>query len=247
MRPRFGILLALAILLGLVPTLHARPMQSRVIITEVLANPGGTITDANGEWFEIYNALGTPIDLKDWLIHDSAASGLRPYHRIASSLVIPGYGFVVLGNTTNTTNNGGVPVDYAYGNALALANSLDKIRIVAHEPEGAEPWNTITTVVEGQPLPNPAPDSYVIDRVRYSSAAISAQNGISRYLTDVTLDNHSIDGSNWADAAVTEVYGPGGRGTPGAQGSTTLPVELVSFTAALDGRSAARLAWTTAS
>ncbi len=204
-----------------------------IVITEVLVNPGGTITDAYGEWFELHNNTNHPINLQNWFVQDSAASGLRPMHKITASLVIAEHGFVVLGNSTNTTDNGGVTVDYAYtrtdefggtSTSLALANSLDAIRIIA-------------------------PDSVtVIDRVKYAAAAISAQNGISRELKDVTLDNHNMDGANWVAAEVFTVYGPGGRGTPGVAGQTTgmLPVELVAFTATLDGTSA-HLAWSTAS
>ncbi len=195
-----------------------------IVVTEVLVNPGGTITDASGEWFELYNATDHAIDLKDWFVQDSAASGLRPMHKIASSVCVPSHGRVVLGNTTNTTLNGGVTVSYAYGSFLTLANSLDRIRIVA--PDSAT----------------------VIDRVFYATAGISAQNGISRELIDVALDNTSIDGPNWADAAVTSVYGPGGRGTPqnDVGDCASMPVELVGFGAVVDGN-AVVLNWATAS
>ena len=176
-------------------------VQYLLVINEVLANPGGTISDANGEWFEVYNAGTRPVDMQNLVIADSAASGRRPYHLISSSLVVPAGGYVVLGNTTNTTNNGGVTVDYAYGAALALANSLDALKI-------ARVYGT---------------DTLTLDRTQYASAAVSAQNGISRELTNPALDNSNMDGSNWADALVTAVYGPGGRGTPKAQNSTFVP------------------------
>ena len=176
-------------------------LQYLLVINEVLSNPGGTITDANGEWFELYNAGTRPVNLQNLVIADSAASGRRPYHLISASLVVPSGGYVVLGNTTNTTNNGGVTVDYAYGAALALANSLDAVKI-------ARVYGT---------------DTLTIDRTQYASAAVSAQNGISRELKNPALDNGNMDGSNWADALVTAVYGPGGRGTPKAQNSTFTP------------------------
>ena len=176
-------------------------VQPLLVINEVLVNPGGTITDANGEWFEVYNAGSRSVDLQNMVIADSAASGRRPYHLIASSLTVAPGGYVVLGNTTNTTNNGGVTVDYQYGAALQLANSLDAVKI--------------SRVV--------GTDTLTIDRTQYSSAAISAQNGISRELKNPALDNSNMDGSNWADALVTAVYGPGGRGTPKAQNSTFTP------------------------
>ena len=176
-------------------------LQYKLVINEVLSNPGGTILDANGEWFELYNAGTRSVDLQSLVIADSAASGRRPYHLISSSVVVPSGGYVVLGNTTNTTNNGGVPVDYAYGAALQLANSLDAIKV-------ARVYGT---------------DTLTIDRTQYASASVSAQNGISRELTNPALDNSNMDGSNWADALVTAVYGPGGRGTPKAQNSTYTP------------------------
>jgi hypothetical protein len=181
--------------------LLAADVDYDLVINEVLANPGGTISDASGEWFEIYNAGSFTVDLQNLVIADSAASGRRPYHLISSSLTVAPGGYVVLGNTTNTTNNGGVPVDYAYGAALALANSLDALKIAR---------------VVGT-------DTLTLDRTQYASAAVSAQNGVSREMTNPGLDNGNMDGSNWADALVTAVYGPGGRGTPKAQNSTFTP------------------------
>jgi hypothetical protein len=176
-------------------------VQYLLVINELLANPGGTITDASGEWFEVYNAGTLKVNMLNLVIADSAASGRRPYHLISSSLEVPSGGYVTFGNTTNTTNNGGVPIDYAYGSALAFANSLDALKI-------ARVYGT---------------DTLTVDRTQYASAAISAQNGVSRELKNPALDNTNMDGSNWADALVTAVYGPGGRGTPKAQNSTYTP------------------------
>lgn len=176
-------------------------VEYRLVINEMLVNPGGTINDVTGEWIEIYNAGTRPVDLQNLVIADSAASGRRPYHLISSSVVIPAGGYAVLGNSANTTDNGGVAVDYTYGGAMAFANSLDAIKIAR---------------VVGT-------DTLTLDRAQYASAAISAQNGISRELRNPALDNANMDGSNWADALVTSVYGPGGRGTPRAQNSTFTP------------------------
>jgi len=176
-------------------------VQYLLVINEVLVNPGGTITDANGEWFEVHNAGTLDVDLQNLFIADSAASGRRPYHLIASSVVVPSGGYATLGNTTNTTLNGGATVDYAYGSALSLANSLDAVKI-------ARVYGT---------------DTLTIDRTSYLSAAISAQNGVSRELLNPSLDNSNMDGASWAHADVSAVYGNGGRGTPKAQNSTYVP------------------------
>jgi hypothetical protein len=72
-------------------------------------------------------------------------------------------------------------------------------------------------------------DTVTIDRTQYASAAISAQNGISRELINPSLDNSNMDGSNWVDASVSSIYGPGGRGTPKAQNSGFAPVSSRSL------------------
>lgn len=176
-------------------------VQPLLVINELLANPGGTINDFEGEWIEIYNAGTLGVQVQNLVIADSAPSGRRPFHLIATSHVIPSGGYWVIGNNANTTSNGGVPIDYSYGTVIAFANSLDAFKI---------------SRVFGS-------DTLTLDRTQYASAAISAQNGISRELKNPALDNANMDGSNWADASVTAVYGPGGRGTPGAQNSTYTP------------------------
>jgi len=183
-------------------------VQYLLVINEVMANPPAAANPSNpanpdltAEWFELYNAGTRPVNLQNLVIADSAASGRRPYHLISASLVVPSGGYVVLGNSANTSQNGGVTENYSYGGALALANSLDAVKI-------ARVYGT---------------DTLTIDRTQYSNAAISAQDGITRELKNPALDNSNMDGSNWASALVTAVFGTGGRGTPGAQNSTYTP------------------------
>jgi hypothetical protein len=183
-------------------------VQYLLVINEVMVNPPAAANPSNpanpdltAEWFEIYNAGTRKVNLQSLVIADSAASGRRPYHKITASLEVPSGGYVVLGNSTNTTQNGGVAVDYSYGGSLALANSLDAVKIAR---------------VYGS-------DTLTIDRTQYASAATSAQDGITRELKNPALDNSNMDGSNWASALVTAVFGTGGRGTPKAQNSTFTP------------------------
>ena len=177
-------------------------VQYLLVINEVMANPAGTTADQVGEWFELYNAGTREVDLENLVIADSAASGRRPYHVIASSLKVQPGAYVVLGGSTNTTSNLGAPVDYSYGGALSIASSLDAIKISRVYGVG---------------------DTLTIDRTQFANASTSAQDGISRELKNPALDNSNMDGSNWAGASVTAVYGAGGRGTPGAQNSSFIP------------------------
>jgi hypothetical protein len=183
-------------------------VQYLLVVNEMMVNPPSAANplnpanpDATAEWFEVYNAGTRKVNLQHLVIADSAASGRRPYHEISASLEVAPGGYVVLGNSTNTSQNGGVTVDYSYGGALALANSLDAVKI-------ARVYGT---------------DTLTVDRTQYANAAISAQDGVSRELQNPALDNSNMDGSNWASALVTAVFGTGGRGTPKAQNSVYTP------------------------
>jgi hypothetical protein len=185
----------------------ATSVQPLLVINELMANPANynTNPDVGGEWVELYNAGTLPVSLNGLVFADSAASGRRPYNVFnTTDRILPG-AYYVMGNSKNTSTaagaNGGVPVDYAYGAGMAFANSLDAFKI-------ARVYGT---------------DTLTLDRTQYASAATSAQDGISRELKNPALDNSNMDGSNWASALVTAVYGPGGRGTPKAQNSTFTP------------------------
>lgn len=189
--------------------------QVLLVINEILVNPANfnSSPDATGEWFELYNAGAFALDLQNFLINDNSVSGSpgegcydgshchRTPFAVASSLPIAPGGYLVFGNSSNTSNNGGVPVDYQYGAVMAFSNSVDGLRL--RTPA--------------------ATNSLTIDQAYYSSAAISAQDGISRELKNPALDNINFDGSNWASASATAVYGSGGRGTPKAQNSVFTP------------------------
>jgi hypothetical protein len=182
-------------------------IQALLVINELMVNPANynANPDVGGEWVELYNMGSLPVALNGLVFADSAASGRRPYNVFNTSAIIPSGGYFVLGGSSNTSTaagaNGGVPVDYAYGAGMAFANSLDAFKI-------ARVYGT---------------DTLTLDRTQYASAATSAQDGISRELKNPALDNSNMDGSNWASALPTAVYGAGGRGTPKAQNSTFVP------------------------
>ncbi len=66
--------------------------DSDIVITEIMNNPF-VLSDADGEWFEVYNGGGTPVDLNGWTISDLGTNT----HTIAGSAVVPAGGYAVLG------------------------------------------------------------------------------------------------------------------------------------------------------
>ncbi len=98
----------------------AAVLGSQLVINEFMADPSA-VTDANGEWFEIYNRGASAVNIQNYRI----ASGNDATHTITASLSVPAGGYVVLGRNATTSTNGGVTIAYSYGTAITLANTSD--------------------------------------------------------------------------------------------------------------------------
>ena len=92
-----------------------------IVINEIMYD-SSAVTDANGEWFEVYNTTGSEIDLEGCVISDSGTDS----HTIAGSLIVPVNGYAVLARNGNTEENGGVSADYVYL-GFTLGNTDDEI------------------------------------------------------------------------------------------------------------------------
>jgi Secretion system C-terminal sorting domain/Lamin Tail Domain len=159
-----------------------------IIITEIMQNPAA-VADNMGEYFEVYNTTGAPIDMQGWDIVDLTNSGEN--FTIASSLIVPSMGYAVFGVNGVTGTNGGVTVDYVYdGTSTFLGNGSDEISIQC--------------------------SSTVIDEVLWDNGATFPDpSGASMELSTAFLNAASNDvGANWAPA-VSALAG-GDLGTPGA-------------------------------
>lgn len=92
-----------------------------LVITEIMQNPSGS--DTGNEWFEVYNATGSEIDLNGFEISDNGTNS----HTIGSSVVVPAGGYVVLASGSGAVTGG---VDYVYS-GISLANGDDEIILTA--------------------------------------------------------------------------------------------------------------------
>ncbi|WP_422104225.1 HYR domain-containing protein [Winogradskyella sp.] len=102
-------------------TVNVDLATGNLMITEVMQNPDD-VTDANGEYFEVYNNETEPVNLKGWTISDSGTDT----HTIATDLIVAPGGFIVLGINDDPATNGGVEVHYQYS-GIALDNTADEI------------------------------------------------------------------------------------------------------------------------
>ncbi len=156
-----------------------------IVITEIMQNPSA-VSDTNGEYVEVYNSTGSPIDLNGWILSDAGTDT----HTITGSVVVAPGGYAVLGRDANPGTNGGVTVDYQYA-TFFLSNSGDEVILTA-------------------------PSTTIIDQVFYDGGpAFPDPSGASMNLDPTTLNHVDNDtGTNWCVS--TSAYGAGDLGTPGS-------------------------------
>jgi parallel beta-helix repeat protein len=162
------------------------PMGETVImITEIMWNPSMVI-DTQGEWFEVYNAGTTTVDINGWEIKDTGTDS----HIINNGgplTIAPGE-YLVLGINASFLENGGVEVDYEYSN-FNLVNLVSDAIILMNGP-------------------------VTIDIVEYDVGGIwPSPNGASIELLDYTKDNNNA--AFWQATPSSKSYGDGDFGTPG--------------------------------
>lgn len=171
-----------------------------VIITEVMQNPMAAGNDPNGEYFELYNTTGNPIDIANWIIEDDNIT--TENHIItAPSLIIPPNDYIVIGNAA--TPNGGITFDYTYDNDISLGNGTDGIILSCNA-------TTIDQVIwdNGATFPDPTG----------ASMELSIDD-----LNSIDNDN----GANWATAITP--FGSGDLGTPGTVNDNSTVLSVDSF------------------
>jgi hypothetical protein len=117
----------LALILGFLqsPEYHDRflypgvqPTAGQLVISEILADPAA-VTDANGEWFEVYNRAAGALQLGGLSVTIGTGTGT---FTITTALSMPAGAYFVFGRNGDTTVNGNVAMNVVYGN-LALSNA----------------------------------------------------------------------------------------------------------------------------
>ena len=180
-------------------------LRPLLVINEVMPDPT-VVTDANGEWIEIYNRGLDAVDLNGWRL----VSANDAQHTISGTVVIPARGYVVLGRSTDFATNGGVPVAYGYGATVNLNNS-NTDWVALRTPAGAS-----------------------ADSVHWGGGA-NVPSAASRALTSPALDNTIVMGPNWFTSATayngTDKGTPGGP-NDGSAGPTAGPPATVTVSPA---------------
>ncbi|MFL5579903.1 MAG: DNA/RNA non-specific endonuclease, partial [Gemmatimonadaceae bacterium] len=175
-----------------------------LVITEFLANPAGTETER--EWFEVYNAGTTAVNLKSYRFLSGVTATPESF-TVATDVNVPAGGFAVFVSSPTS------PVDPTYGGLPAAVISYKY------------PTNFILNNSNTDWIALKMPDGTLVDSIAYSArtstgtigtpAYTASTEGPSRQVIDPCADNGIVGGTNWFASPTTDSYGAGGRGTPG--------------------------------
>lgn len=114
---------------------------NEIVISEIMANPQ-TVTDMDGEWFEVHNPGDSDVNLLGWQVSD----GKLDHHVVSRPLVVGPGVYAVLARNQNYSSNGNVQVAYEYRN-FVINNRDDTILLYNADDElvdavrtDAAPW-----------------------------------------------------------------------------------------------------------
>lgn len=157
-----------------------------IIITEIMYNPT-SLSDSDGEWFEIYNCSSEEINLYNFsLVRDSSYS-----HIISEEIILlPGEYYVLARSYTATEALN----SYSYGSDLLLPNTGATLAV--YKPGSLTEFGDL------------------IFSVNYGLAEFPVVSGASISLDPGSHNaQNATDGSFWC--AATSIFSSGDSGTPG--------------------------------
>jgi len=103
-----------------------------LVISEVMYNPNPDVDFPLGQWFEVYNPTDQAVTLAGVMIEVLDADGTSGQGVViewGEAPVVPGNGFNVLGAAKPFAENGGVNVDFGYGEGIALPKQGGTLRL----------------------------------------------------------------------------------------------------------------------
>ena len=106
------------------------PVPGDIVLNELMVDPHA-VSDADGEYIELYNNTQNDIDIQGWVLEDHGVD----FHVIENGgpLVIGPGQYVVLARNADPGQNGGFTADYEY-TGFVLQNTTDEV--VLTNPQG---------------------------------------------------------------------------------------------------------------
>ena len=99
-------------------------LPGELVLTEIQKRPIGVVSAA-GEWFEVRNEAGVPVDLRGLGIRNDEGDAVV----VDASVVVQPGDFAVLGTTADPDLNGEVELDHAFGTGLRINNTTGSLEL----------------------------------------------------------------------------------------------------------------------
>ena len=168
-----------------------------LVVSEVMIDPEGT--DTGSEWIEIFNTLGTPLDLKGLTVYVRDTDGTNAKTHAIRAGTVPARGYFVLGDVRSGPNPSWV--NYSYADALgSMGNSRGVVGVKCGTTTLAEFTYTTTAKPQRSRMLNG------IDDPNGTTAAVEA---------------------NYCYTPVGNIYFGGNAGTPGVRNPQCAPEATV--------------------
>ncbi len=160
------------------------PRQGEILITEIMVNPEA-VSDANGEWFEIWNSTDHDLLLNGITLSDAGSN----LHIMASAgkLILPAKSYWVLAKNGDPLINGGVVANYVY-QSFTLSNTSDQVILTSA-------------------------DAALIDQVSYAAGWPVVSGASMELHPDYHSFSGNDQPEHWFPARVP--FGAGDKGSPG--------------------------------
>lgn len=168
---------------------QAVPRQGEILITEIMVNPE-VVSDANGEWFEIWNNSNHDLLLNGLVMKDAGSN----QHVITSAvnMILTAGSYWLLARNGDGLTNGGVAVNYIFQN-FTLGNTSDQLIITAA-------------------------DNTLIDQVSYGPGWPVVSGASMELIPAYHSFSGNDQPEHWLPAKMT--FGSGDKGSPGKPNPT---------------------------
>lgn len=118
------------------------PGSGDLVITELLADPAA-VGDTAGEWVEIANLSGVPLDLSGLSVADTGRNSAR----IPDSTVLAAGAYLVIGRSADAAANGGLPAVIVPDGLFTLTNNV--LVLTSDTPDAEEIFSEMVAVGTG--------------------------------------------------------------------------------------------------
>lgn len=153
-------------------------VEGDLVVTEVMIDPDGP--DTGNEWIEIFNTLGTPVDLKGMTVLVSDATGAGQKTHAIRAGTVPARGYFVLGDVRSGPNPAWI--NYTYNTSLnSLPNASGTVGIKCGQVSLAKfTWTTPGKATRSRSLDGALEPSSTATELNYCDTPVTmAYSGLN--------------------------------------------------------------------